>query len=196
MNRRTTRGNRVGLLLVGALLLLAGVGVALLSTGVFGADRAGQPVYPESAAQWVNANPWLWWAALAVAVVVALLALRWLVVQIRIDRIHRLSLDTDRDPDPAAGRTDASAKALTRAVEDDILGIDGVRVARADLSGHADAPELWLKVTTDNTADTAHIRRRIVDDVVRDARTALELPALPAYLTLTVSRRGPARVIA
>ena len=48
MNRRTTRGNRVGLLLVGALLLLAGVGVALLSTGVFGADRAGQPVYPES----------------------------------------------------------------------------------------------------------------------------------------------------
>ena len=113
--RRTARGNRVGLGLLGLILLVAGAAILIRSTGLFGGilGPPGEPVYSDATVAWVHdQRPWLWLTIAAVGVLVALLALRWLLVQLRSDRLGRLMLDTDHADAPASGRADVPAGAV------------------------------------------------------------------------------------
>ena len=70
---RTARGNRVGLGLIGILLLAAGGYLTARSLGRL-RTRAGRPtpIYSTGAADWVHQQrPWLWITLAAVAVLAA-----------------------------------------------------------------------------------------------------------------------------
>jgi hypothetical protein len=196
MHRRTIRGNRIGLTVVAVLLLLAGAAIVTVNQQVFGTAAAAGRIYPQQVSSWVHGHHWIFWVLALAALVVALLALRWLLVQLRTDRVHQLVMDTESDLTPGSGRTSLAADAVAAAVADQAGSITGVRRAAAVLSGPRDAPELWLDVTVDENADSAGIRALLSSTVIRDARQALQMPDLTIYLTLRVGRRSTARQIA
>jgi len=198
MSSRTARGNRIGLAVVGVLLLAAGGYLLARSLGAFGTEQAVSAVYSERTASWIHAQqPWIWITLAAVGVIVALLALRWLLVQLRTERLGRIALDTDLDPDPeynsdlGAGRTSLPTSALTAAIGQEIDGYPGVRAVTVHVCGRPDRPELRLEVTMDSGADPARIRTRIVDEAIAHAKVALDAEFLPTQLLLAVNR--PAR---
>jgi len=70
----------------------AGFGLAL-SFGVFGTARANQPLLLPAARRFAHRNTgWFWLVLAAVVVVLALLALRWLLQQVGTDRVRELDL--------------------------------------------------------------------------------------------------------
>ena len=188
---RTARGNRIGLSLTGLVLLAGGGYLLARSAGAFGAQQAADPVYPDSTVDWVHtARPWLWLTIAAVAVVVGILAVRWLLVQLRSDSLNRVVLDSDRTGEPGAGLTDLPSRAVAGAVGREIDSYPGISRVHAGLTGRPDEPELLLRVTVDPDADLARIRRRITGEALRNARTALDTAHLPTRLQLIVGRRS------
>ena len=195
MSSKTARGNRIGLAVVGVLLLAAGGYVLARSLGAFGTEQADAPVYAERTASWIHAQqPWIWITLAAVGVIVALLPLRWLLVQLRTDRLGRIAMDTDLALDPdddgdlGAGRTTLPTSALTTAIGQEIDGYPGVRAVTVHVAGRPDRPELRLEVTIDSDADPARIRTRIVDEAIAHAKAALDTEFLPTQLLLAVNR--------
>ena len=199
MHRRTARGNRIGLAVVGVLTLLAGAALLAANRGWIANGHRSASIYPPRARGYVHDHgSWLWPVIAAAAIVVGLVFLRWLLVQPRTDALSGLVVDGDSPgpmSDDGAGRTTMPAHAVTDIVEDDVAGLHGVRRVTARLSGHRDAPELWLRVVADADADIARIRTEISAQVVPDARTCLDLPELPTYLRLAVSGRSGDRQV-
>lgn len=190
MHRRTARGNRLGLAVVGVLLLAGGLALVAAQRGLFGSGSTDYVFYSDSAAKFVSDNSsWLWPVAGVVAVLFGLVFLRWLVVQVRTDTVRRLPLDSDGESQ-GSGRTSLEAGAVTGAVEDDLEQVRGVRSARANLTGPPDDPSLWVTVTTDSDADLGRIRRHLAEVTVPDLRAALESPDLEAQVKLEVSNRS------
>lgn len=190
--RRTARGNRIGLGLLGLVLLVAGGAVVIRATGLLGGllGPAGEPVYNDATAGWVHdQRPWLWLAIAAVGVLIALLALRWLAVQLRTDRLGRLMLDTDDPGAPDSGRTDVPAGVVTTAVGQEVDAYRGVQKVRVVLTGRPDRPELRLVVTAHPDADLSRLRRRITGEALAHARSALDTDRLTTHLQLIVGRR-------
>jgi len=162
MTNRTARGNRVGLAVTGLVLLIAGGYVLARSLGAFGSTQARQPVYTDAEAGWIRTTIWIWLAVAAVGVMIAILALRWLIVQLRTERLNRLIVDTDPSgpgaADVAVGRTDLPAGALSTAVGSEIQTYPGVRSVHA-LTGDPDQPQMNLNVTVDPDVDVPRVRR-------------------------------------
>ncbi|GAA2004062.1 hypothetical protein GCM10009799_34070 [Nocardiopsis rhodophaea] len=180
--RRSARGNRWGLALLGVLLLGGGTAALAAGLGLFGgrvaeAEIAGTPELIG------RPGAWLPWAAAALLVLVALLALRWLLVQLRTDTVGRIVLG-DGD---ARGRTELSSKAARTALERQVLDIPGVRRAHAAATESAQRPHLRLDVTVDEDADVANVWRRVRAEALRDMRTALELDRLPTVVRLSMA---------
>lgn len=191
---RTARGNRIGLSLAGLVLLAGGGYLLARSLGAFGAQQAADPVYPDSAVDWVHAaRPWLWLTIAALAVVVGILALRWLLVQLRSDSLGRVVVDSDRTSEPGSGRADLPTQAIAGAVGREIDTYPGISRVHAGLTGRPDEPELRLRITVDPDADLAMVRRRITGEAIRNARTALDAEQLPTRLQLIVGRRARPR---
>ena len=197
MHRRTARGNRLGLALTGLLLLLAGAALLLTSRGVFGKDVSHTPTYTAAISKFIHSNTgWLWPVAAAVAVIVGLVFLRWLLVQLRVDRIRRVTLDSEEPNAGDSGRSTMPAGALTDAVADDVESYRGVRRADVALTGPSDSPSLWIDLRTDADADLGRIRQRVSAEAIPAARASLEQPELPSYVHLRVTRRTGGRTVA
>jgi hypothetical protein len=191
--RRTARGNRIGLGLLGLILLVTGGAILIRSTGLFGGilGSAGAPVYSDETVAWVHdQRPWFWLTIAAVGVLVALLALRWLLVQLRSDRLGRLMVDTDHAGVPASGRADVPAGAVTTAVGQEVDAYRGVQKVRVALTGRPDRPELRLTVTADPDTDLSRLRRRITGEALAHVRSALDTDRLTTHLHLIVGRRA------
>jgi hypothetical protein len=191
---RTRRGNRLGLGLVGTVLVVGGAAAVARGDGLFGAagldtnpGSANTPLLSSSETRYIHQAGWFWPAVAAVAIVVALLCLRWLIVQTRVERTGDLQLEPDR----THGGTIIDTGALVDTVEDEIAAYAGVARARGRLVGDLTHPQLHLVVDLHEGADPAHIRERISEGALRNLRQALELDALPARITLRVdaSRR-------
>ena len=196
MHRRTTRGNRTGLAAVGLALIVTGAGAVLLHLGVLGHRAAAAPIYPQEAAHWIRGHHWVFWLVACLALAIGVLALRWLLVQSRTDRVRQLSMDTESDQGPDDGRTCLLAAAVTTAAARQAETVGGVSRASAQICGRATAPELWLTVRVDEDADIAAISDEMQSSIASDVRQALEMPDLPMYLTLQVSRRRRTRQVA
>jgi hypothetical protein len=192
MSTRADGANRIVLTLLGLLLVAAGgLGLAL-SLGAFGEWRTTYPVLPEEVSSFPDEQPWFWWAVAGAALVTALLALLWLMAQLRTDRVSRI----DRTTDAKDGYTTLHAGALTRAVEDEVTGLAGVTSASAHVHYR---PRLGLSVTVDMTdsADIDALRTRLEDDVVAHVREAVDEPELPVEVELRPDvRRTPRRSVA
>lgn len=195
MHRRTRRGNRLGLTVVGTLATAAGVAILLTHSGVLGPTAASSNLLPGQAIDWLLGHRWSFWILAGGGLVAALLALRWLLVQLRTDRISRLYVDSDRSGEADAGRTVLQGSALQDAIDADVDAIPGVQKVSTTLSGSRDAPELWLTVTLHANSDSGAIRAALVERVLPNLRSFLEQPRMPAYLTLTVSDRSAARQV-
>jgi hypothetical protein len=182
MSRRVDTANRTVLTLL-SLLLLGGGGVGLAaSSGAFGDPP---PVLPEAARTFEDDQPWFWWAVAGVCLLIALLALRWLLAQLHTDRVSRLDLTRD----DREGRTVVHAGALTDAVETEAQSFRGVVGASARLVEDR-ARTLRVAVELADYADVAEVRRVLEDRVVAHARQAVDDPDLPVDLELRPGRRS------
>lgn len=190
MHRRTTRTNRWLLGLVGLILFAGGGYLIVRSEGWIPGQSRFAKLYTPGQVRWMNTHHWIWIAVAAVVVVLGLLALRWLVLQPRVDRLHSVRIE----PDGAQhGRTTLPADALTDAVEDDVAEFPGVAGVRAVLIGAVDDPELLLRVSAKPESDVAEIHRHIVDEALPAARAALDSERVPAQVHLYVSGRKRAQ---
>jgi hypothetical protein len=189
MSRRTARGKRLGLGLVGLTLLIPATYILLRGTGQLAGMPANDPVLPASLRDYAKNVWWFWPAVAAGAVVVALLALRWLLVQVRTDRLSTLTLEADQ-----RGATYVDARALSSAIADEVASLPGVRHARATVANSGKGAELHLTVIADEDTDVDHLRAGALTSVI-DARRALEGLAMPAVTDLRLRRgRRAARV--
>lgn len=181
MGSPADRLNRVLVALCGLLLLTGGVLALIRSFGGFGARLADDRLLTDAQTRFADRNAWVWIAVAAGAVLLALLALRWLLAQLRSDRSGTMDLE----PDPRKGATTLHPSAVTTAVCQEIESYRGVRSARARLLHDDQHPDLVLDVDLDDRADIAATRSRIETDALAHTRTVLGLTELPTKLTLT-----------
>src|SRR6201995_2320358 len=115
--RRTGRGNRIALLLIGLALLLGGA-VGLLRGLNVEPGWLGPPHalgIDKGTRHWGAAQPWFWPTVAAVSVLVFLLALWWLLSQGQTRTLRRVALE----PDARRGTTYLPARAGTSAPHHD-----------------------------------------------------------------------------
>lgn len=187
----TARLDRALLLLFGLLLTAAGVLGLLAGFGVFGDGPRRRPVFDNQVSRFVGANgPWLWPLIALAGLLLGLLALRWLLAQLRPTAVRDLQLESR----PTAGRTELVSAAVAEAVSDEVGRYRGVSRAGARLTGDEHEPQLRLRVELDARADVVAVRRRIETEALAHVRQALDAPQLPVRLDLVVTDRRAARV--
>jgi hypothetical protein len=186
------RTNRVMLLLLALVLIAIGAAAGAASLGAFGTATRHRPLIANPAGTFIGGQGgWLWPATAVAAVIIVLLALRWLLA---------LLLSTDRSgdlpitPGGSAGRTTLVARALTEAVAEEVESYRGVHSARARLLGDPTDPELVVTAALEETADFAALRQRIETAALTHARSAVANPSMPTQLDLTVTAKRSARV--
>ena len=191
-SRRSARGNRLGLVIVGVVLLAAGLAALAAGRGLLGGDLAVTPLLGDRTNE-VLAQQWVPYVAVAVAFVAGFLALRWLMVQGMNDTVGRLYLARDE-----AGNVEMSESAARGALEQEVADYPGVRRARARLTESGDRPHLRLALTLEDDADVAGIWRRVRSEAITNLRGALELDQVPAVIrmSMTAPARNPRRSLA
>lgn len=189
---RSLAGDRSLAVLIGAVLLAAGVLVALLSHRVFGSARAGRPLLDPMIVDAVRAEPLL---ARGIAVggglLLVLLGLIWTARSVRPERRPDLVVDGGQ-PET---RIVVSATATADAVAAQASALPGVRRARARLVGSEQAPALRITLWLTEDADVRALLDRVDDTVLASARQSLELAALPVAVRLELDApNSPPRV--
>ena len=167
--------NRSRLLLLGLVLLIGGLAGLAVSYGFLGKSLRHKPVFGTRVHD-LAAHDWFWIIVAVAAVIVALLALEWLLRQFGSDRVGDVQVESDR----THGRTVLSSSAVTSAVADEVSGYRGVDRASAHLRGSGRAPTLVLRATLDDAADIGAVRDQVVAGAVTHARRVLDDPELPA----------------
>lgn len=190
--RRSARGNRLGLVIVGTLLLAAGAAALAAGQGLFGSGPAGDPLLSDTA-RGILAGQWVPYVAVAVAFVAGFLALRWLLVQGMNDTVSRLYLDRGDE-----GNVEMSESAARGALEQEVAEYPGVRRAKARLTESGEEPHLRLALTLDEDADVARVWHRVREEALANLRSSLDLESVPAVIrmSMTAPAKNPRRVLA
>lgn len=181
MNRRTARGNRIGLAVVGLILLAAGAYVLARGLAVrpelLGSAHA--PLTDHDVRSYPASESWFWPVVAVVTVMITLLALRWLAVQARTDAVGDIALETS----PRRGTTRLPAQVLTDALEDDLTASPYVQRVNATLTGPAAARRLAVTVTATTGSDPATVAQRTSQAIER-LRQALDAENVQATVRL------------
>lgn len=190
--RRSARGNRLGLVIVGTLLLAVGVAALAAGQGLFGSGPAGDPLLSDTA-RGALTGQWVPYVAVAVAFVAGFLALRWLLVQGMNDTVGRLYLDRSDE-----GNVEMSESAARGALEQEVSEYPGVRRAKARLTESGEEPQLRLALTLDEDADVARVWHRVREEALANLRSALDLESVPAVIrmSMTAPAKNPRRILA
>ncbi|SFP63797.1 alkaline shock response membrane anchor protein AmaP [Amycolatopsis rubida] len=176
--------------------LLAVIGLVLLAAGGFGLAthfRVLRLLDPEAPLVPGTAEPpsWVFYAIAAAAVVVGLLALRWLLAQLA----HRPRTGVWRfETDPAYGRTELRADDAVAPFTEELRGYPGVHKASASLAGTRETPSLALILTCEQDADLGEIRGRVAGESLPRLEEALELEDIPVSIEFRFTSRAPSRV--
>lgn len=194
MGSRADRLNRFLLSLLGLLLLIAGVTGLLFGFGAFGEQLAGDRVLAREVEQFVvDQAAWFWPLVAALSLVLAVFALRWLVLQLQTDRVGDLDL-TERRND---GETHVDSTAVTDALVDATEATPGVQSASARLVRVRGQEQLVLTVRLADRVDLAATRRALAEGPLTDLRQALGADTCPPVtVELEPSTRGQARSLA
>jgi hypothetical protein len=177
MTRAAARISRIGLAIIGLILLLGGGAVLAL-----GSSHA--PLLTPAQVRYPTQNGWVWPAAALVSAVIALLALWWMAAQTSIRTVRRIPVEPDR----VDGTSVLRASAATWAIIDELESHPGIRAADAALRGFPVTPDLRLLVAAENRTDPALVRTHIENEAVPHLRTALELDTLPTIVDIRFSR--------
>jgi hypothetical protein len=185
---RPARLNRT-LLALTALVLLGAAAFALLTGfGVLTLLPSARPLTPAG----VSLPAWVAYVTVVVAVVVGLLALRWLAAQAQ----RRPRTGTWRlEADPARGTTTLDARDAVDPLVSEIETYPGVHRASAWLSGTPLQPTLYLSVGTEDAADVTALRGRIDTEAVPHLCQALDLEHLPTELLIRLDDARSARLV-
>ncbi len=187
------RFDRIALLVIGALLLAAGSAGLLAHTDALGWSLRDRVLADNPVSRYAADNGrWLWPVVVACAVVVLVLAVKWmLAVLLATDRLRTVALR----PEPDAGEhTTLAGPALEEAVRDQIEGDRGVASAKVRLLGEPQKPIMAVGVRTSAPGRLAALCDRIEHGALADARRVLGRPDLPVRVDLDTGRR-PGRVV-
>lgn len=200
---RTRRVNRVVLGLIGLLAALGGLAGLAAGFGILGTAARHRSVLTRTA-DYADAHAWVWAAVAVAGLLLAGLALAWLAVQPRSNRITEFDLD-DRpaDADDLAGadgfggpgstgrgRSTLASSAITDAVCAEIEGYPGVRDVSARLVRERGMPTLLVFTSLDGRTGPGEVRSRIQTEAIGHVRQALDDPGLPARLEFRLARRS------
>ena len=170
---RPARLNRGLLALAGVLLLAGGLFTVGTSLAIVHLLPSGQTLI----APGTRPPGWVPYLAGALAIMLGLLCARWLAAQV----LRQPKTPTWRlEAHAGHGTTRIDAGTATEPLVADVQDYDGVRSARAWLSGGRDRPALHLVVRTEYDADLAAIREQIHSHALPRLCRALSLPGLPA----------------
>ncbi len=184
---RSAAADRWLTVLVGLVLLLAGVGATLLSYGVFGTGRAARPLLDPIMLDTVAAQPLLWRVvAIVGGVLLAVLGLAWVARSVRPEPRPDIVMNGGADT-----TIRVSSAAAGEAVASQAGTLPGVARARARLVGAADAPALRVTLWLADDADVRDVLARLNDEVLATARASLGLPTLPVAVRLELERPHP-----
>lgn len=187
---RTDRLNRVVLTGLGLLLVAGGVLGLVRSLFGFGAAAARDRLLSPPERLWVHHHAgWFWLVVALLSLLLAIGCLRWLVAQLRSERIGMLVVGSDA----SAGRTRLSASAVADAVTSDVSAYPGVARASARLVHDPGRPDVLLTVALTENADLIAVRRQVETEAVPRLRQAVGLE-LPVQVRLQVPA-APARLV-
>lgn len=191
MTSRVDRINRVLLVLLGLLCLAGGIVVLLLSYRVFGTGTARQPLLRPATRGFADRNSGWFWLAVAIGtLIIALLALRWLLAQLSVARVGALEVD-----DHPLGRTSVSTGGLSEAVQAEVQAYHGVDHASAHFYQTSTRPRLRLDVRLLPTADPGAVRTRLESEALAHVARATGRKDLTSLVRLQIAdrqRRTPA----
>lgn len=186
MRRMAAGANRTGLIIAGLLCLVVGLAALSISLGLATALVPG--LTPESRLQSVAvvfALPFSAIIALGLAVILAVIGVRWLAAQVpRKDSAKPLRMQEDA----RTGVTTVNANVVAAAVVDDLDLTPAVVDARAILRGTARSPELILHVDVDERADIDAVVNDIADRVTRNCSQALGVPLSAVGVEIGIAR--------
>ncbi|GAA2509046.1 alkaline shock response membrane anchor protein AmaP [Streptomyces gobitricini] len=181
--------NRVLLGLAGAVLVCTGGAVlaAALDLGVpsWWPWRGSDTVLLGESAR----TRWGWPVVVAVLAVLVLLALWWLVAQLRRHRLAEVLVDS-RDGESAALR----GRALEGAAEAEAEALDGVSRARVRLTGRPTAPSARVSLLLEPHVSPDEALSGLRDGALRHVRESAALPELPAEAHLRAAKHPARRV--
>lgn len=184
--------NRTLLTLIGLVLVLGGAYVATRSLGLIPsigplpAQDATAPLVPAGP----TVQPWVPYVVIAVAAVIGVLCLLWLVAQ--TGRRRERSQTWRLGGDPGRGTTLMDTDAAAAAFSEDVESYPGVQRASAAITGARAQPNLHLTITTGSDTGITALRTRIHTEALPRLRAALELDDLPAEILIRLGTAPPA----
>ncbi|MEU9299276.1 alkaline shock response membrane anchor protein AmaP [Streptomyces sp. NPDC048269] len=179
--------NRVLLALAGLALMAAGAAV-LTASWPLGGRHAPLLTAAARRRNW-HAEGWWWWAVLAGLALCVLLALWWLLAQLRRSRLRAVAVDTG-DGAFALLR----GHALEQAVAAEAGALDGVARCRVALRGRRGSPALRVALELEPHAVPADALAALSGPVLTHARTSAGLAGLPMEARLKVTSHPARRV--
>ncbi|RSS93157.1 alkaline shock response membrane anchor protein AmaP [Streptomyces sp. WAC05292] len=179
--------NRILLGLAG-LLLLAAAAVVFAAAPPLGGRYRPLLAAPTRNRLW-PAEGWTLWAVYAGLAVCVLLALWWLLSQLRTSRLSSVAVDTG-DSAFAVLR----GRALEEAVAAEAGAMEGVARCRVSLRRRRGAPALRLLLDLEPHAVPADVLAALAGPVLGRARASSRLPALQADVRFRVPAHRARRV--
>ncbi|MEU9161040.1 alkaline shock response membrane anchor protein AmaP [Streptomyces sp. NPDC048424] len=179
--------NRILLAVAGAVLLAAGIVLLMGWWPLHG--RHAPLLTAQTRHRYWHADGWWWWAVLAGLGVVVLLALWWLLSQLRRPRLPAVVVDTG-DGAFALLR----GRALEAAVAAEAGALEGVAGCRVALRGRRGSPALRVALELEPHAVPADTLAAVAGPVLTHARTSAGLAELPTEARLKVASHRAQRV--
>lgn len=194
MGSRADRLNRFLLTLLALVLLAAGTTGLLFGLGGFGQGRTSDLVLSSEVEEFVVGQAeWFWPLVAVVLVLLGVLALRWLLLQVRTDRLGDIDLTEHRN----RGETRVDAAAVTDALVESTQRCAGVDSATARIVRVRGADRVVLGVRLADRADLAEVRRQLTTGPLTDLRHVLGESTCPdVVVELEPTTRGSSRSVA
>lgn len=186
--------NRVLLALIGLALLCAGG--AVLARGLGWAVPTWWPYSSPHDVLLSHANreryrgdAWFWPIVIGVLAVLVVLAVWWLLSQLRRARLAEVLVDSG-DGQGALLR----GRALESVLADEAESLDGVSRANVRLTGRRSAPSARIRLLLEPHASPSESLNRLATETLAHAKESSGLAALPAEVRLRAARHTPERV--
>ena len=186
MRRTAAAANRTGLIILGLIALLIGLAVLAIAFGLTAPIapglEAGADLGPVAS---VLALPYSALIAVVVALILAIIGIRWLSVQVpRKDFAKPFRMQADA----RTGLTTVNAEVIAEAVAADLEATDGVSDAQVILRGTARSPELLIHVDADERADIDAVIADVAERAAGNASMALGAPLSAVALEIGIAR--------
>ncbi|MBT2504342.1 alkaline shock response membrane anchor protein AmaP [Streptomyces sp. ISL-98] len=177
----------LALIVVGGAVLAAGAGLSVPSWWPF--DGPDDVLLSESGRKRWRDETWWWPTVFAVLTAVVLLALWWLLAQLRRSRLAEVLVDSG-DGEGALLR----GRALEAVLASDAEAVEGVERARVRLTGRRTMPRARITLTLAPYAEPAAALSGVTREALARARDSAGLETLPAEIRLREVKHRAQRV--